>query len=131
MNTVDVVCSIIFKSNKFLVEKRKLDEKIDPGLACFPAGHVNKNETKEQALIREMKEELNIKVKKIKFVKKDFWIASNGEKQNLYYYLILDYDGEPRCSTAEELLWTENVEDLDTEVDRIVIKKIKNEKIKI
>lgn len=124
MKALDVVCGIIFKDNKFLVEKRKLDEKLDPGLACFPAGHVKLNETKENALIREMREELNIKVKKIKFIKKDFWVASNGEKQNLYYYLILAYEGKPRCNTAKELLWTEIIDDLDTEVDRIVIKDL-------
>lgn len=124
MKAVDVVCGIIFKDEKFLIEKRKKDEKIDPGVVCLPGGHVEENETKEQALKREMKEELGIKVKKLKFIKKDSWIASNDEKQSLYYYLILDYDGEPTCKTAEELIWTKNVKDLDTEVDRKVIEKM-------
>ena len=124
MKAVDVVCGIIFKDEKFLIEKRKKDEKIDPNLAVFPAGHVEENETREHALKREMKEELGIKVKKLKFIKKDSWIASNDEKQSIYYYLILDYDGEPTCKEAEELIWTKNIKDLDTEVDRKVIEKM-------
>ncbi len=124
MKSVDVVSGILFKDKKFLIEKRKFNEKLDPGITCLPGGHVEPFEDKEKALIREMKEELDIKVKKLKFIKKDSWIASNGENQNLYYYLILDYDGEPICKTAEELIWTENVKDLDTEVDRKVIEKM-------
>ncbi len=125
MKTVDIVIGMIFKSNKFLIERRKQDEKLDPGLAMFPSGHVEANETKEEALKREMKEELNVKVKRMKFIKKDFWIASNGEKQNLYYYLISEYEGEPVCRAAKELVWTENINDLDTDVDRKVIEKLK------
>lgn len=129
MKIVDVVSGIFFKDGKFLIEKRKMNEKIDPGLACFPAGHIKSFENKEDALKREMKEELNIKIKKIKFIKRDFWIASNGENQNLYYYLILEYEGKPVCKTAKKLIWTENVEDLDTEVDRKVIEYIRNKKL--
>ena len=124
MKTADIVIGLIFKDKKFLVEKRKSNEKIDPGLAVFPSGHVEVNETKEEALKIEMKEELNIKVKRMKFIKKDFWKASNGERQNLYYYLILDYDGEPVCKAAKELIWTENVDELDTDVDRRVIEDL-------
>ena len=62
MKTADIVIGLIFKDKKFLVEKRKSNEKIDPGLAVFPSGHVEVNETKEEALKIEMKEELNNKL---------------------------------------------------------------------
>ena len=67
MKTVDVVVGIIFKGKKFLIEKRKLNEKRDPGIVCLPGGHVELNESRKHALKREMKEELGIKVKKLKF----------------------------------------------------------------
>jgi len=124
LKAVDIICGIIFKDDKFLIERRKKDEIIDPNLVVLPGGHVEENENREHALKREMKEELDIEVKKLKFIKKDFWVASNGEKQNIYYYLILNYDGKPICKTAEELVWTKNVKDLDTEVDRKVIEKL-------
>ena len=85
MKSVDVVVGIIFHERKFLAEKRKKSDKIDPGIVSLPGGHVELGETRKAALIREMKEELSIEVKKTRFIKKSRWIASNGEKQNVYY----------------------------------------------
>ena len=130
MKTVDVVVGIIFKDNKFLVERRKTDEKIDPGIICLPGGHVELNENKEDALKREMKEELNIRVKKSEFLKKDFWIASNGERQNVYYYLVTSYEGEPTSKTAKEIIWVENTNELDILDDRNAIEKVRTKRIK-
>jgi len=130
MKTVDVVVGVIFRDNKFLVERRKTDEKIDPGIICLPGGHVEPNENRGDALRREMREELNIEVKRSEFLKKDFWIASNGERQNVYYYLIKSYEGEPTSKTAEETLWVENVEQLDVPDNRDVIEKVRMKRIK-
>jgi len=123
METVDVVVGVVLDKNKFLAEKRKADERIDPRIVCLPGGHVKSKETRESALLREMKEELNIEVKKLRFVKKSFWVASDGERQNVYYYLVLDYEGNPVCRTAEKVLWTENVAELDVEIDRQAVEE--------
>ena len=125
MEAIGVVVGIVARGNKFLVERRRLDEKIDPGIVCLPAGHVKPNEGLEDALKREMVEELGIKVKEIKFVCKNFYVASNGEKQNAYCYLITDYEGEPVCKAAQEIFWEENIENLSLEVDRKTIKKMR------
>jgi len=125
LEAIGVVVGIVARGNKFLVERRRLDEKIDPGIVCLPAGHVKPNEGLEDALKREMMEELGIKVKEIKFVCKNFYVASNGEKQNAYCYLITDYEGEPVCKAAQEIFWEENIENLSLEVDRKTIKKIR------
>ena len=130
MKTVDVVVGIIFRDNKFLVERRKTDEKIDPGIICLPGGHVELNENKEDAFKREMKEELNIEVKKSVFLKKDFWIASNGERQNVYYYVVTSYEGDPTSKTAKEIIWVENTNELDILDDRNAIEKIRMKRIK-
>lgn len=123
LNTKDVVVGVIFDKGLFLAEKRKADERIDPGIICLPGGHVETGETRVSALKREMKEELNIEVKKLRFIKRSFWVASNKERQNVYYYLVLGYEGEPVCGTAEELLWLDNVHDLDVEIDRQVVEE--------
>ena len=130
MKAVDVVVGIIFKDNKFLVERRKTDEKIDPGIICLPGGHVEPNENTEHAFRREMREELNIEVKKSEFLKKDFWIASNGERQNVYYYLVTSYEGDPASKTAKEIIWAENTNELDILGDMNAIEKVRMKKIK-
>jgi len=130
MKTVDVVVGIIFKDNKFLVERRKADEKIDPGIICLPGGHVELNENKKDAFKREMKEELNIEIKKSELLKKDFWIASNGERQNVYYYLVTSYQGEPTSRTAKEIIWVENTDELDILDDKNAIEQVRTKRIK-
>jgi len=123
LKTVDVVVGIILNEGKFLAEKRKPNEPIDPGIMCLPGGHVDPGEAFEHALTREMKEELNIEVKKAKFIKRASWAASNGEKQNVHYYLILDYEGKVECRTAESVFWKGNTRVLDIEIDRQAVKE--------
>lgn len=124
MKEVDVVVGVILDGEKFLVERRRSDEEIDPGIVCLPGGHVRKDESREEALKREMREELGVKVKGSKFICKNFYIASNGERQNAYCYLITDYEGRPACRSAQEILWEDNVENLSLKVDRTTIKRL-------
>lgn len=57
MKTLHVAAAIIEKDNQILIAKRLKGEHKD--LWEFPGGKVEQNETSEQALIREIKEELN------------------------------------------------------------------------
>jgi 8-oxo-dGTP diphosphatase len=123
VQTVDVVVGIIFHERKFLAEQRKKNDKIDPGIVSLPGGHVEPGETRKAALTREMKEELNIEVKKTRFIQKSRWVASNGERQNVYYYLILDYEGKPVRRTAQRIFWIEEMEELDIDIDRQAVEK--------
>lgn len=125
MADVDVVVGIILKGDKFLVERRRLTEKVDPGIVCLPGGHVRAHESMEEALKREMREELGIEVKGFRFVCKNFYIASNGERQNAYCFLITDYEGEPVCRSAQEIFWEDDISSLSLEVDRKTIAKMK------
>lgn len=58
---IEVVAGIIYKNNKFLIAQRNL-KKAQGGLWEFPGGKVEKNESYESALIREIKEELNAEI---------------------------------------------------------------------
>lgn len=125
MEAVEVVVGIILSGNKFLVERRRLDETIDPGIVCLPAGHVEPNESLEDALKRELIEELGIQVNHMEFLCKNFYVASNGEKQHAYCYIVTDYVGKPVCRSAEEIFWEDNVENLSLEIDKETVRKIK------
>jgi 8-oxo-dGTP diphosphatase len=125
LDAVGVVVGLVVKGDKFLVERRSLDEDVDPGIVCLPAGHVKPNESLEDALKREMMEELGIEVNEFTFVCKNFYVASNGERQHAYCYLITDYAGEPVCKAAEEIFWEDNIENLSLEVDRKTVSKMR------
>lgn len=121
----DVVVGIVLNGNKFLVERRKPDEENDPNIVCLPAGHVRTGESAEDALKREMREELGISVKGLKFICENFYVASNGERQNAYCFLVTDYEGKPVCNSAQEIFWEDNIENLDLEVDKRTIMKLR------
>ena len=59
---IDVVAAIITnKEEKILIAKRSL-KKSQGGLCEFPGGKIEKNESKEDAIVREIKEELNMDI---------------------------------------------------------------------
>jgi len=125
LEAVGVVVGIVVKGNKFLVERRRLDETIDPGIVCLPAGHVKPNESLEDALKREMMEELGIQVNDMQFVCKNFYVASNDERQHAYCYLVTDYEGEPVCKAAQEIFWEDDINNMSLEVDRKTVRKMR------
>ncbi len=79
---VEVVAAFVKKDDKFLIAKRK--DKWE-----FPGGKVKESERKENALVRELEEELNIRIKVNSLLFK-------YEKENFVFYFydveILDGD---------------------------------------
>ena len=61
MKTIKVVAAVIKRNNKIFVTQRGYGEFKDGWE--FPGGQVEKGETKEEALIREIKEELDTVIK--------------------------------------------------------------------
>lgn len=57
MKTINVVAAIICKDNKIMIAKRGYGE--FEGMYEFPGGKVEPHESKEEALVRELKEEMN------------------------------------------------------------------------
>lgn len=67
MKHIEVVAAIIKKNDKILATQRGYGD--FKGLWEFPGGKMEKNETKEEALIREIKEELKANITVSSFVK--------------------------------------------------------------
>lgn len=66
MKTVNVVATIIKKDNKIFATQRGYGEFKDGWE--FPGGKVEENETPEEAIVREIKEELNTIIKVDKYL---------------------------------------------------------------
>jgi len=124
VETVEVVVGILLNQNTFLVERRRFDEPVDPGIVCLPGGHVQRGESRGEALAREMREELGINVKDFTFICLNFYIASNGERQHAYCYLITAYEGTPVSNSAQEIFWEDDIDVLSLEVDRKTIRRV-------
>ena len=100
-----VVAAIIKKDTQFLIVQRNKNKHL--GLKWeFPGGKVNANEEFEEALKREIKEELNIS---INIYEK---IAEEGYKDEkidiiLHYYLCSQKNGIIKLNEHENLAWVE------------------------
>tara|TARA_Y100001970_G_scaffold197356_1_gene240110 strand:- start:138 stop:509 length:372 start_codon:yes stop_codon:yes gene_type:complete len=101
----NVVAAIIKKNNKYLIVQRNRKKHL--GLKWeFPGGKVQKNETFEEALAREIKEELNIKVSLQDKITEEKY---KDEKIDiiLHYYLCTQESGIIKLSEHEDLAWVE------------------------
>ena len=102
MKTLNVVAAIIKKDNKILATKRGYGEFIN--MWEFPGGKIETNETKEEALIREIKEELDCMIKPTKF-------ALDLEYQYPTFYLKMScfeaiiIDGTPKLLEHNDAKW--------------------------
>ena len=63
---IRVVCALIVRNNRLFIAQRDYGE--FKGLYEFPGGKIEKNETPEEAIVREIKEELDTKIKVEKFL---------------------------------------------------------------
>lgn len=81
MKKVNVVAAIIVKDNRILATQRGYGEFINQWE--FPGGKIEAGETKQEALIREVKEELNVLIQIEKF-------AINIKYQYPNFFLDMD-----------------------------------------
>lgn len=70
MKTIHVVAAIIWQDGRFLAARRS-GSRPGSGLWEFPGGKIEQNESQEQALVRELQEELGIIVQEFEFWKKE------------------------------------------------------------
>ena len=100
-----VVAAIINKKNKYLIAQRNKYKYF--GLKWeFPGGKVELNETCEKALLREIKEELNISIKiKKKIAERNF--KDDKININLHYFISSYLSGSILLSEHEDYRWVE------------------------
>lgn len=81
MKTIEVVCAVIHDlENNIFITQRKGDQ--FDGMWEFPGGKIETGESKEEALIREIKEELELEINVEKFM-------TTVEYQYPNFYLIM------------------------------------------
>jgi 8-oxo-dGTP diphosphatase len=121
---IDCVAFILIKENKMLVEKRKLTKRIDPGKVCIPSGGVEKGETPEQAVKREVKEEFSIDIKKASFIGSLVYPCPEVDFL-IKYFVIKEWEGEIENLEADKIFWIEISEGkVDVWPDKVIVKAI-------
>ncbi|MDK1289597.1 8-oxo-dGTP diphosphatase MutT [Pseudoalteromonas umbrosa] len=102
---VNVAVGVIVKQGKYFVCKRS-DEQHQGGLWEFPGGKVEVNESVEQALARELAEEIGIEVKgseHLLTIEHDY-----GDKQvRLVVHTVEDFTGEAKGLEGQPSQWVD------------------------
>lgn len=120
-----MVAGIIQKNGKYLIAQRKRSLN-GGGFWEFPGGKVEPGENYSQALIRELKEELDIDVELGEFFGEN--IVRFGEKKyHLFAYHIKNFIGEPKLIDHDDLRWVSAKEFINfdfIEGDKLFIKRL-------
>ena len=96
---------VVVEAGKFLVIRRSLTVKA-PGLLCFPGGAIEHGETPEQAVVRELEEELAL----VSLSAKHLWHSRTSWGTLLEWLLVERHcDSQPIANPREvaEVMWYE------------------------
>ena len=108
MKSEDVVAAIIKKGNLYLVTQRNKDKYM--GLKWeFPGGKVEANETLQEALTREIYEELNININVYEKIAEEKYKDSEINIV-LHYFLCSIKDGDISLNEHEAMEWVDKTD---------------------
>lgn len=103
MKTIKVTAGVIIHSGKVLITRRAPKENFAGGWE-FPGGKIEANESPQECLARELKEELNITVSVDKFCTEVNHNYGNMNINLIAYYCTI-VDGEIQISVHDKYKW--------------------------
>ena len=124
---INVVAAVIKDENKkILITQRNL-KKAQGGLWEFPGGKIEPNETRENAIVREIKEELDIDIEVESYLSEK--VFNYPEKDiNLIALECKKISGEIKLLEHEDYRWIDNSELSNFEfapADLFIVEKLK------
>ena len=123
-----VLCYIEKDNSYLMLFRNKKKEDINKGKWIGIGGHLEKNETKEEALLREVKEETGLTLNSFIY-RGEILFVNNDFKEVMYLYTSSDYSGEIIECDEGELKWIsfKDIPSLNLwEGDRIFLPKLIN-----
>ncbi|MBJ7538551.1 NUDIX hydrolase [Marinomonas transparens] len=120
MQVHECVSFILLRDNRVLLEKRSKDKAHDPNLIAIPGGHMEQGETREQTLLRELKEELDIVPNAYNYLCSLY--HPTGELQLIHYYVVTSWTGNILSLEADEVTWHPlDANPIDIAADKIAL----------
>jgi len=123
----EVTAAVIFKNGKVLITRRSPSEKM-VGYWEFPGGKVEKGETPQECLVRELREELNLITKADDIVYKSEYVYDHGSFRILAISTEI-LSGDIQLSVHDEYAWVLLNELVDYQLlpaDRPIAEYLKN-----
>lgn len=103
----NIVNAILIRDDKVLLARRSAHRKVYPNCWSFPGGHVEEKETMEEALSREVAEEIGVKVLNFCRIAELYDPAGKVEPATFHIYAVKSWEGRPTIQDDEhtELRW--------------------------
>ena len=102
------VVAVVVRDGRFLVIRRS-NRVVAPGMICFPGGGVEADESEEETLIREIREELGVEIEvgeQVTVVRH----AYTHFRITLHAFRCRLVAGEPRCLDCAAFRWVVTAE---------------------
>ena len=104
---IKVVAGLIFQNDKLLICRRP-NFKDHPLKWEFPGGKIKNDETNEEALTREINEELSINIINCEeLISYNFSYKNLNKRVFIYFYLVNNFSGKVLNNFHKELKWIE------------------------
>ena len=101
---IKVVAAILEKEDKILIAKKREGKPL-AGLWEFPGGKIEEGETPEESLIRELMEEMNIKVRVKAYVGESVYDYGEGKVISLKGFTAEIVEGDIKLTDHDEYKW--------------------------
>jgi 8-oxo-dGTP diphosphatase len=118
---LDCVAFLLIRDGQVLLERRSLTKRLLPGVRAIPGGHMEPGESPDEALRRELHEELGVAPHSVTYV--CTLLHRSEELRKLHYFAIDTWHGEMVPHEAESLEWSDldDATAFDLDVDRIAV----------
>ncbi|MEP1208856.1 MAG: NUDIX domain-containing protein [Rhizobiaceae bacterium] len=104
MNQSHVVNGVLLRNGKVMLARRSDQRKFYPSCWSFPGGHIEPGETPEQALIRELQEEIGIKATDFHKLREIDVRIQDRPDYVFHLYAVNDWRGHPEIQDKEHTL---------------------------
>jgi 8-oxo-dGTP diphosphatase len=101
-----VSAGIIYRNGRVLVGQRRAGDR-HPFKWEFPGGKVEQGESPQDALVRELSEELQIQAKVGSELARYEHDYPSGSRVHLLFFAVRDFTGEPTARVFEQICWTD------------------------
>ena len=118
-----VLCYLEKNDCYLMLYRNKKEHDLNEGKWIGIGGHIEQGETKEEALIREIKEETNLDLKSFKYYGEIIFV-NDDYSEVMYLYTSNDFTGDMKPCDEGELRWIKKSEILNLnlwEGDRIFL----------
>lgn len=105
MKIIKAVVGILRNENKEILITKRLKKQFMGGFWELPGGKIKVNESREQALTRELKEELGIQVKQLN-LKQTMTYQYDDRIVNLSIYNVTQYKNTPTGIEGQKITWS-------------------------